>query len=85
MLQKFSGLQFLQNKPLKTYPMTTCELGFQHAFSSNQPTASVLLTLFCHTLCCGNQFVGRSHSGKKDSCRVAIKMNFWLNATESCY
>ena len=54
MLQKVSGLQFQQNKPLKTYAMTTCELGFQHAFSSNQPTASVLVTHFRHILCCGN-------------------------------
>lgn len=85
MLQKVSGLQFQQSKPLKTYAMTTCELGFQHAFSSNQPTARVLVTHFCHIICCGNQFVGRSHSGKKDSRRIAIKMNFWLNATESCF
>ena len=79
MLQKVSGLQFQQSKPLKTYAMTTCELGFQHGLSSNQPAASVLVTHFCHIICCGNQFVGRSHS------RIAIKMNFWLNATESCY
>lgn len=50
MLQKVSGLQFLQNKPVKTYTLTTCKRRFQHVFSSNQPAASVLVTILCHSL-----------------------------------
>lgn len=65
----WSEANLKQKRPVKNYALTTCELRCQNVFSSNQPTASVLVTLFCHI---------RSLNGKKDSSRIAIKINFWL-------